>query len=50
MSERQDCGRNHGQNLIEIRRLSLVSKSLILRVHEVLTRDRSRRGSRQGQI
>jgi hypothetical protein len=32
---------DHGKNLIETRRLGLVSKSLILRVHEVLTRDRS---------
>jgi hypothetical protein len=28
---------DHGKNLIETRRLRLVSKSLILRVHEVLT-------------
>jgi hypothetical protein len=31
---------NHGKNLIETYRLGLVSKSLILRVHEVLTRDK----------
>jgi hypothetical protein len=40
MSERHDYGQNHGQNLIETRRIKLVSKSFILRVHEVLTRDK----------
>jgi hypothetical protein len=39
MSERRDYGHNHGQNLIETRRIKLVSRSFILRVHEVLTRD-----------
>jgi hypothetical protein len=34
---------HHGKNLIETRRLRLVSKSLILRVHEVLTRDNSQK-------
>jgi hypothetical protein len=33
---------DHGKNLIETRHLRLVCKSLILRVHEVLTRDRGR--------
>ena len=40
MSEQRDCGQNHGQNFIEIRRIKLVSKSFIPRVHEVLTRHR----------
>jgi hypothetical protein len=35
MSERRD----HGQDLIETPSIKLFSKSLILRVHEVLTRD-----------
>jgi hypothetical protein len=42
MSERRDCGQNHDQNLIEIRRIKLVCKPFIPRVHEVLTRDRFR--------
>jgi hypothetical protein len=40
MSERRDDGQNHDQNLIEIRRIKLVCKSFIPRLHEVLTRDR----------
>src|SRR5258708_27764534 len=40
MSERYDYGKNHVQNSIETRRSKPVSKSFILRVHEVLTRDR----------
>src|ERR1039458_4983246 len=39
MSERRDDGQNHDQNLIEIRRIKLVCKSFIPRLHEVLTRD-----------
>ena len=39
MPERQDCGRNHVQNLIETSRLRLVFKPFISRVHEVLTWD-----------
>jgi hypothetical protein len=39
MSERGDDDRNHGQNLIEKRRIQLACKSFIPRVHEVLTRD-----------
>ncbi len=42
MSERYDYGKNHVQNFIETRRSKPVSKSFILRVHEVLTRDSSR--------
>jgi hypothetical protein len=42
MSERGDDDRNHGQNLLEKRRIQLACKSLIPRVHEVLTRDRER--------
>src|ERR1700691_223725 len=38
MSERRDDGQNHDQNLIEIRRIKLVCKSFIPRLHEVLTR------------
>ena len=30
MSERRDYGQNHGQNLIETRRIKSVSKSFIL--------------------
>jgi hypothetical protein len=41
MTERRDESHDHGQNLIETRRIKLVSKSFILRVHEVLTRDRT---------
>jgi Fic family protein len=41
MSERSDYGRNHGQNLIETRCINPVSKSFILHLHEVLTRDRA---------
>jgi hypothetical protein len=40
MSERGNDDRNHGQNLIEKRRIQLACKSFIPRVHEVLTRDR----------
>ena len=40
MSERGDDDRNHGQNLIEKRRIPLACNSFIPRVHEVLTRDR----------
>jgi len=40
MTERRDDGHNHGQNFIETRRNKPVSKSFILRVHEVLTKDR----------
>ena len=40
MPERDDDDRNHGQNLIEKRRIQLACKSFIPRVHEVLTRDR----------
>jgi hypothetical protein len=32
MSERRDCGQNHDQNLIEIRRIKLVCKPFIPRV------------------
>jgi Fic family protein len=39
MSERSDYGQNHGQNLIETRCINPVSKSFILHLHEVLTRD-----------
>jgi len=39
MSERYDYRKNHVQNFIETRRSKPVSKSFILRVHEVLTRD-----------
>ena len=39
MSERRADGQNHDQNLIEIRRIKLVCKSFIPRLHEVLTRD-----------
>ena len=42
MSERRDDGQNHDQNLIEIRRIKLVCKSFIPRLHEVLTRDTRR--------
>jgi hypothetical protein len=42
MSERRDQSQVHGQNLIETRRIRLVSKSFILRVREVLTRDSAR--------
>jgi hypothetical protein len=41
MSERRDDGKDHVQHLIQTHRIKLVSKSFILRVHEVLTRDRS---------
>jgi len=43
MSERGDDDRNHGQNLIEKRRIQLACKSFIPRVHEVLTRDNTKR-------
>ena len=39
MSEPREDGQNHDQNLIEIRRIKLVCKSFIPRLHEVLTRD-----------
>jgi hypothetical protein len=39
MSERGDDDRNHGQNLIEKRRIPLACNSFIPRVPEVLTRD-----------
>src|ERR1700730_4051567 len=39
LAEEKPQGYNHAKNLIETRRLRLVSKSLIPRVHEVLTRD-----------
>ena len=39
MSERRDDGQNHGQNLTETRCITPFSKSFILRVREVLTRD-----------
>jgi hypothetical protein len=39
MTERRHDGHNHGQNFIETRRNKPVSKSFILRVHEVLTKD-----------
>lgn len=42
MSEQRDNGQNHGQNLTETRCIKPVSKSFILRMHEVLTRDRPR--------
>jgi hypothetical protein len=38
-AEEMPEGHDHGQNLIETRRVNLVSKSFIPRVHEVLTRD-----------
>ena len=40
MTEQCGASQNHGQNLIEIRRIKPVSKSFILCVHEVLTRDK----------
>jgi len=43
MSERRDYGQKQYQNLIETRRIKSVSKSFILRVHEVLTRDKCSR-------
>jgi hypothetical protein len=42
VSERRDDGQNHGENLTELRPIGVVSKSFILRVHEVLMRDRYR--------
>ncbi len=39
MSERRDDGQNHDQNLIETYRIRPDSKSFILQVREVLTRD-----------
>jgi hypothetical protein len=39
MAERRDDGQNHGQNLIGTRRIQVASKSFILRLLEVLTRD-----------
>ena len=39
-SEEMSEQRDHGQDLIETPSIKLFSKSLILRVHEVLTRDR----------
>jgi hypothetical protein len=41
VSEQCDCGQNHDQNLIETRRLRLICKSFIPRMHEVLTRDKA---------
>jgi len=38
MTERRDDGQNHGQNLIESR-IKPISKTFILRIHQVLTRD-----------
>jgi len=38
-AEEMPEGHDHGHDLIETRRVKLVSKSFILRVHEVLTRD-----------
>jgi len=39
MSEQRNNGQNHGQNLTETRCIKRVSKSFILRLLEVLTRD-----------
>lgn len=49
MSERSDYGQNHGQNLIETRCINPVSKSFILHLHEVLTRDSNGSECRFGQ-
>ena len=42
ISERRDDGQNHGQDLTESRSIEVVSKSFILRLHEVLTRESSK--------